>query len=144
MPMPPALQRLYWSPQWKRLRRQHLAREPLCRRCLALTPPIVNDGSVDPATGRPQANPRLALLHVDHIRPHRGNPMLFLDPANLQTLCAPHHNAKSTDEGRAWQRRQRQAQRDTERGHSTAGAADGWPADPRHPVFDGRGRAAVV
>jgi len=30
---------------------------------------------------------------ADHIQPHKGNPALFYDPANLQTLCKPHHDS---------------------------------------------------
>lgn len=31
---------------------------------------------------------------ADHIVPHRGNPDLFWDPANLQSLCTLHHDEK--------------------------------------------------
>ena len=29
---------------------------------------------------------------VDHIRAHRGNPALFFDYANTQSLCKLHHD----------------------------------------------------
>lgn len=29
---------------------------------------------------------------VDHIKPHRGNELLFFDPTNLQSLCKPCHD----------------------------------------------------
>ena len=32
---------------------------------------------------------------VDHIVPHRGDPKLFHDHTNLQSLCEKHHNQKS-------------------------------------------------
>lgn len=31
--------------------------------------------------------------HVDHIVPHKGNPVLRDDPTNWQGLCAHHHNS---------------------------------------------------
>lgn len=31
--------------------------------------------------------------HVDHIIPHKGDPLLRDDPTNLQGLCAHHHNS---------------------------------------------------
>lgn len=34
-----------------------------------------------------------SLLVADHIVPHRGDPDLFWDPANIQTLWKPHHDA---------------------------------------------------
>jgi 5-methylcytosine-specific restriction endonuclease McrA len=39
-----------------------------------------------------------AAIHVDHIIPHRGNEKLLKDPNNLESLCTPHHNAKSAKE----------------------------------------------
>lgn len=35
---------------------------------------------------------------VDHIRPHKGNPQLFWDRANWQSLCEKCHNTKSASE----------------------------------------------
>jgi 5-methylcytosine-specific restriction enzyme A len=66
--------RLYDTPRWKKLRRMHLAKEPLCRMCQAEG--VVRAGVV-----------------VDHIKPHRGDPKLFWDEKNFQTLCAFHHNS---------------------------------------------------
>lgn len=34
-----------------------------------------------------------AASHVDHIIPHRGDPVLRDDPGNWQGLCAHHHNS---------------------------------------------------
>ena len=58
----------------KRLRPQQLAKEPLCKRCLA-------EGKITAATV------------VDHIIPHKGDWAGFTDPENLQSLCAHHHNS---------------------------------------------------
>ncbi|MFC8176539.1 HNH endonuclease [Streptomyces sp. NPDC057325] len=66
---------VYADPQWALLRDQVLSEEPLCRaQC-----------------GRP---PRV----VDHIRPHRGDPLLAFDRANLQAMCKPCHDGKTAHE----------------------------------------------
>jgi 5-methylcytosine-specific restriction protein A len=67
--------RLYNNRRWRRLRLQQLASEPHCRMCR------VQDGQATIATV------------ADHIEPHRGDDLLFWDPANLQSLCARHHNS---------------------------------------------------
>ncbi|WP_162559590.1 AAA family ATPase [Tritonibacter mobilis] len=46
----------------------------------------MNDGSLT-ASGSRQGNPKRCRLVVDHVIPHRGDPALFLDAGNLQTLC---------------------------------------------------------
>lgn len=75
--------RLYDSPRWQRMRAAHLAAHPLCVECAA-------DGALG------------ADVHVDHIRPHDGNPALFFDPGNLQTLCVAHHSRKTAGEAAAF------------------------------------------
>ena len=30
---------------------------------------------------------------VDHIKPHKGDVVLFYDPTNLQSLCKHHHDS---------------------------------------------------
>lgn len=30
---------------------------------------------------------------IDHIVPHKGDPELFFDPDNLQSLCKSHHDS---------------------------------------------------
>lgn len=35
---------------------------------------------------------------VDHIRPHRGDPVLFWDKNNWQSLCKPCHDKKTWNE----------------------------------------------
>jgi 5-methylcytosine-specific restriction protein A len=72
----------YSSARWARLRREVLARDGyMCRQ----TGVAVEDG----AGGRA---PWSAV--VDHIRPHRGDPALFWDPANLQTVCKAWHDSE--------------------------------------------------
>ena len=90
--------RLYFTPQWRRLRRAQLAAHPFCRMCEAM-------GRTTPAT------------IPDHITPHRGNPALFFDPDNLQSLCSPHHSSTKAR---------------IEHGRRINGVGvDGWPAQPR-------------
>jgi len=63
---------------WRRRRRAHLKKEPLCCYCLEI-------GIVTPAT------------IADHILSHRGDWNKFL-LGELQSLCEQHHNAKSRTE----------------------------------------------
>lgn len=65
-------QRLYgW--QWQLARAVYLADHPMCKRCRDL-------GIITAATV------------VDHIIPHRGDPRLFWDRSNWQSLCTPCHD----------------------------------------------------
>ncbi len=72
---PPAWRKWYSLKRWKDLRWSILVRDLFtCAMC----------GKVETDTSQ---------LHADHIKAHRGNPHLFWDPKNLQTLCAwPCHN----------------------------------------------------
>jgi 5-methylcytosine-specific restriction enzyme A len=66
---------------WReRIRPAQMRREPLSRFCRALD--IVRIGE-----------------QVDHITRPRGDFSLQRDPRNFQTLCGPHHGAKSKWEG---------------------------------------------
>lgn len=71
--------RLYNSRTWRKGRLMHLAHEPLCRVCME--------------HGRVTAG-----VEVDHIIPHKGDPELFRDPDNWQTLCHFHHSQKTARE----------------------------------------------
>jgi 5-methylcytosine-specific restriction endonuclease McrA len=58
-------------------------------------------------------------LVCDHIVPHHGDPALFWDPGNVQTLCIPCHDGEK---------------RRRERSGVVRGVADdGRPLDPSHP-----------
>lgn len=109
--------KLYNSAQWNHLRTNHLAHEPFCVMCRAQG--FHNDGTRT-ATGEPQRVRTKRHLVADHITPHKGDPRLFYDPANIQTLCPEHHYGDK--------------QRDEQRGFSDAIGADGWPSDPKHPA----------
>ena len=57
---------------------------------------------------------------VDHIRPHRGDPVLFNDVRNWQSLCKAHHDHTK--------------QRVEVHGYSKeVNPATGLYVDPRHP-----------
>lgn len=61
---------------WQKRRIAFLSDNPLCADCM-------KDGIVTPATV------------VDHVIPHRGDPVKFHDTGNLQPLCERHHNIKT-------------------------------------------------
>jgi 5-methylcytosine-specific restriction endonuclease McrA len=82
------------------MKRAHLAHNPLCERCKV-------QGKVTAATV------------VHHKKKHEGNEILFFDPANLASSCAPCHDSIE--------------QQIEKRGYSMAIGADGWPIDPNHP-----------
>lgn len=65
--------------RWRVARLEHLSGEPLCRHCS-------QEGIAEPAT------------IVDHIIPHNGDDVLFWDRGNWQSLCKPHHDAKTATE----------------------------------------------
>lgn len=59
---------------WRKARREHLAANPWCELCA-------------------EANRRTRANTVDHKEPHRGDPVLFWDQNNWQSLCATCHNS---------------------------------------------------
>lgn len=73
----------YLLPIWTEdLRPAQLLREPFCRECAKRYP--LSD---------PRSRTRATV--VDHVRPHRGDWALFIDPANHQSLCKHHHDQKT-------------------------------------------------
>ena len=91
---PSARQRGYTT-EWEKARAAYLVEHPLCAMCEARG--VYTSAKV-----------------VDHITPHKGDPVLFWDQANWQSLCTPHHN------------RDKQS---AERGRRTPIGVDGWPID---------------
>jgi 5-methylcytosine-specific restriction enzyme A len=77
----PSAARRGYGAHWRRARAAYLARHPLCVLCKA--------------AGRLQA-----ATVVDHVVPHRNDPLLFWDEANWAALCKPCHDAKTAREGR--------------------------------------------
>lgn len=70
---------LYHDPRWEPMRDAQLAKDPLCTECrkeYLLTPATV----------------------ADHRRPHKGDPELFFDADNLQSMCEHHHSMKTARE----------------------------------------------
>ncbi len=39
---------------------------------------------------------------VDHIKPHEGNPEMFWEEDNVQSLCKPCHDSKTAREDGRW------------------------------------------
>lgn len=70
---------LYDTALWKKLRKQHLLKQPLCKECK-------------------KKNIIKTAIVVDHIQPHRGSRALFFDTDNYQSLCISCHNKKSRKE----------------------------------------------
>lgn len=69
-----------------------------------------------------QRNMLVPATVVDHITPHRGDPILFWDSKNWQPLCKDCHD--------------RFKQREEKSGRASAACTvDGMPIDPRHPWF---------
>lgn len=66
----------YSTARWKRLRDRVLLRDHYTCQC-----------------GCRHIEPNTAMLVADHKKPHRGDPALFWDETNLQTLWKPHHDA---------------------------------------------------
>lgn len=96
-----AYRKLYKSKAWTNGRLLFLAQHPLCTRCH-------NAGRITPATV------------VHHVKPHKGDLVLFWDQANWQSVCAPCHDGDVHHE--------------EARGFSKAVDASGWPTDSRHPA----------
>ena len=65
-----------YGSRWRRLSKAFLLAHPLCVEC-------AREGRYVKATV------------VDHIVPHRGDPVLFWDRGNWQALCHRHHSIKT-------------------------------------------------
>jgi 5-methylcytosine-specific restriction protein A len=75
----PTAHRRGYTSRWQRASRAFLDQHPLCVRCRAKG--LVRGASV-----------------VDHVVPHKGDPTLFWDQANWQTLCKRCHDGKTANE----------------------------------------------
>jgi hypothetical protein len=94
--------KLYNLAAWKRARAAQLREHPLCRMHMDL-------GQTVEATV------------VDHITPHKGDMVRFLDGENLQSLCKPCHDGH------------KQAQERNPDGLLRGAGLDGRPLDLAHP-----------
>jgi 5-methylcytosine-specific restriction enzyme A len=82
---PNARQRGY-TRRWEKAREAFLRENPLCALCQAI-------GRTTPAT------------IVDHRTPHRGDPKLFWEQSNWQSLCKScHDSVKQAEEQTGWLR----------------------------------------
>ena len=94
--------RMYTTAHWKIARNRQLALDPTCVFCREV-------GRLSPA------------VVVDHITPHRGDPALFYDAGNLQSLCKTCHDAVKQAKEKS--------------GHLRGSDVDGLPLDAKHPWF---------
>ncbi len=90
----------YKTHRWQCERADFLdqAENQFCRRCEANG--ILNAGHLR-MDGSLQTNRRRMHLVVDHIKRHRGSPILFWDRTNWQPLCPDHHDIEKQAEERA-------------------------------------------
>ncbi len=65
--------------EWEKARKAYLEKHPDCVHCLEER--VVTSATV-----------------VDHIKPHKGDKVLFWDSNNWQPLCKPHHDKKTARE----------------------------------------------
>ena len=75
----PGAGRRGYDRKWQKARLSYLRQHPYCVCCM-------KEGKMVEATV------------VDHIRPHRGNHVLFWDKNNWQSLCKPCHDRKTWNE----------------------------------------------
>lgn len=75
----PSADKRGYNSKWQKARRQYLREHPYCVCCYG-------QGKMVEATV------------VDHIIPHRGDPALFWDKSNWQSLCKPCHDKKTWNE----------------------------------------------
>ena len=69
--------------EWRKASRAYLERNPLCVECL-------------------KRNRVVAATVTDHIVPHKGDPALFWDPNNRQSLCKRCHDRKTALHDGRW------------------------------------------
>ena len=74
-----AWRKFYATDLWQRLRGAQLLREPWCAECA-------------------RHGLRVRATDVDHIVDHKGDPVLFSDPDNLQSLCHSCHSRKTAQD----------------------------------------------
>ena len=65
----------WYGYRWQKLRNRFIAQHPFCEQCM-------KQGRLTIATD------------IDHIKPHRGDPILLFDEENLQALCHACHSPK--------------------------------------------------
>lgn len=94
-----AWKHLYNTALWKKLRLNQLTKSPICCYC-------EKQGRIEAATV------------VDHIKPHKGDEILFYNPRNLQSMCKQHHDSTKA--------------REENKGVQIGCDSNGFPIDPNH------------
>jgi len=89
----PSASKRGYDRRWQRAAKAYLRAHPLCIMC------------------KQRGSTRAATV-VDHIRPHKGDAVLFWAEANWQPLCASHHSSKTAREDGGFGYRVRGANRD--------------------------------
>lgn len=74
------------------MRKVQLLKEPFCRFCAQGICPHDNKRPLATYLGRPAICQTFATV-VDHVKPHRGDAVLFWDTTNLQSLCKLCHDS---------------------------------------------------
>ncbi len=77
----------WYDSKWEKRRRLFLIMHPHCGMRANGQPPLMSQCADRGYSTR--------ATHVDHVRPYRGDRVLFDDDANLQGLCAACHGRKS-------------------------------------------------
>jgi len=107
-----AYRKLYRTKHWQLLRRDILLRDAF--RCQHKGCGVMlKDG---------RSGDRSAVVH--HIKPHKGDLVLFFDPDNLQAVCKGCHDGD--------------IQSIEAMGFDKTIGPDGWPVDPAHPFMGGK------
>lgn len=99
-------QKQYKTARWRKMRLRQLKRHPLCQCVHCQECGLVADT-------------------VDHIKPHRGDPKLFWDERNIQSMNRDCHNRYKQSQERG--------------GYGFIGVdVRGQPLDPTHPWYEQR------
>lgn len=99
---PPEEKRLYDSSRWRKVAKNHLANSPLCIPCL-----------------RAHRDTPATIVH--HKKEHKGDPALFWDPDNFESVCASCHSGH--------------IRVGEHQGYSQACDDKGFPLDDNHPFW---------
>ncbi len=101
--------RWYKLKAWRQARNKQLTEHPLCSKCL-------------------DRGKQVVATVVHHPTAHKGVWLLFIDPANHESVCKPCHDGE--------------LQQIEKRGFSSRVGADGWPTDEQHPLYQKPGKTS--
>jgi 5-methylcytosine-specific restriction protein A len=112
-----------YTSAWRRAAKSYLTRYPLCVPCL-------RRGLIT------------ASKCVDHIRPHKGDPVLFWDQRNWEASCIRCNSAKAVREEGRWGERAPGNRSETAEGHGRLNSLRSMIS--RDPIGDINARDQVV